>query len=85
MDETGFIKMGTRLAGTRRQCTGTSGKIDNCQLGAFSAYASTKGQALIDRELRNCGCGASWIRGPATSTGWSALCWWPAGSRTGPS
>lgn len=55
VDETGFIKMGTRPAGVRRQGTGTLRKIDNCQLGAFSAYASTKGRALIDRELRNYG------------------------------
>jgi SRSO17 transposase len=35
----------------QRQYTGTTGKIDNCQLGVFLAYASTKGRALIDREL----------------------------------
>ncbi|GAA4548914.1 IS701 family transposase [Pseudonocardia xishanensis] len=51
VDETGFIKKGVRSAGVQRQYTGTSGKIDNCQLGVFLAYASTKGRALIDREL----------------------------------
>ncbi|WP_224389189.1 IS701 family transposase [Pseudonocardia sp. ICBG1293] len=51
VDETGFIKKGVRSAGVRRQYTGTSGKIDNCQLGVFLAYASVKGRALIDREL----------------------------------
>ncbi|GAY08095.1 IS701 family transposase [Pseudonocardia sp. N23] len=51
VDETGFIKKGLRSAGVQRQYTGTSGKIDNCQLGVFLAYASTKGRALIDREL----------------------------------
>ncbi|MFF5257035.1 transposase [Streptomyces leeuwenhoekii] len=35
----------------QRQYTGTSGKIDNCQLGVFLAYASTLGRALVDREL----------------------------------
>jgi SRSO17 transposase len=43
VDETGFIKKGLRSAGVQRQYTGTTGKIDNCQLGVFLAYASTKG------------------------------------------
>jgi SRSO17 transposase len=51
VDETGFIKKGVRSAGVQRQYTGTTGKIDNCQLGVFLAYASVKGRALIDREL----------------------------------
>ncbi|OSY35009.1 SRSO17 transposase [Pseudonocardia autotrophica] len=51
IDETGFIKKGVRSAGVQRQYTGTSGKIDNCQLGVFLAYASDRGRALIDREL----------------------------------
>ena len=51
VDETGFIKKGRRSAGVQRQYTGTSGKIDNCQLGVFCAYASDAGHALIDREL----------------------------------
>ncbi len=51
LDETGFIKKGVRSAGVQRQYTGTTGKIDNCQLGVFLAYASTTGRALIDREL----------------------------------
>ena len=50
-DDTGFIKKGRRSAGVQRQYTGTSGKIDNCQLGVFLAYASPRGHALIDREL----------------------------------
>lgn len=51
VDETGFIKKGKRSAGVQRQYTGTTGKIDNCQLGVFLAYASPRGRALIDREL----------------------------------
>jgi SRSO17 transposase len=51
VDETGFVKKGVRSAGVQRQYTGTTGKIDNCQLGVFLAYASNKGRALIDREL----------------------------------
>src|SRR3954471_4391449 len=51
VDETGFIKKGTRSAGVARQYTGTTGKIDNCQVGGFLAYATDTGRALIDREL----------------------------------
>jgi SRSO17 transposase len=51
VDETGFIKKGIRSAGVARQYTGTTGKIDNCQIGVFLGYASGTGRALIDREL----------------------------------
>lgn len=51
VDETGFIKKGVRSAGVQRQYTGTTGKVDNCQVGVFLAYASPRGRALIDREL----------------------------------
>src|SRR5215218_9058116 len=51
VDETGFIKKGIRSAGVARQYTGTTGKIDNCQIGVFLAYATPTGRALIDREL----------------------------------
>jgi SRSO17 transposase len=50
-DDTGFVKKGRRSAGVQRQYTGTSGKIDNCQLGVFLAYATARGHALVDREL----------------------------------
>ena len=45
-DDTGFLKKGTRSAGVQRQYSGTAGRTENCQVGAFLAYAS-----LIDREL----------------------------------
>jgi SRSO17 transposase len=51
VDETGFIKKGSRSAGVARQYTGTTGKIDNCQIGVFLGYATATGRALIDREL----------------------------------
>jgi SRSO17 transposase len=50
-DDTGFEKGGCHSAGVQRQYTGTAGKITNCQLGVFLAYASPKGRALVDREL----------------------------------
>src|SRR5918998_1308392 len=44
-------KKGSRSAGVARQYTGTTGKIDNCQIGVFLGYATSAGRALIDREL----------------------------------
>jgi SRSO17 transposase len=51
IDETGFLKKGTKSAGVQRQYSGTAGRIENCQVGVFLAYASRHGHALIDREL----------------------------------
>jgi SRSO17 transposase len=51
VDETGFLKKGTTSVGVQRQYSGTAGKVDNCQLGVFLAYAGSKGRAMIDREL----------------------------------
>src|SRR4029450_10207912 len=51
VDETGFLKKGTTSVGVQRQYSGTAGKVDNCQLGVFLAYASGRGRAFIDREL----------------------------------
>lgn len=51
VDETGFVKKGTRSAGVQRQYSGTAGRVENCQLGVFLAYTAPKGRALIDREL----------------------------------
>jgi SRSO17 transposase len=51
-DETGFLKKGTKSAGVQRQYSGTAGRIENCQVGVFLAYAVPGGgRALIDREL----------------------------------
>ena len=51
VDETGFLKKGTHSAGVARQYSGPAGRVDNCQMGVFLAYASSKGHALIDRAL----------------------------------
>ena len=51
VDETGFLKKGVRSAGVQRQYSGTAGRMENCQIGVFLAYASAGGHALIDREL----------------------------------
>jgi SRSO17 transposase len=52
VDETGFLKKGKMSAGVARQYTGTAGRVENCQVGVFLAYAAPDGsRALIDREL----------------------------------
>jgi len=49
--ETGFLKQGQHSAGVKRQYSGTAGRIANCQIGVFLAYASQRGHVLVDREL----------------------------------
>jgi SRSO17 transposase len=51
VDETGFLKKGVHSVGVGRQYSGTAGRIENCQIGVFAAYASRWGHALIDRQL----------------------------------
>jgi SRSO17 transposase len=51
VDETGFLKKGTRSAGVARQYSGTAGRIENCQVGVFLAYATPAGRTFIDRAL----------------------------------
>jgi len=51
VDETGFLKKGIKSVGVQRQYSGTAGRIENCQIGVFVAYASRRGRAFVDREL----------------------------------
>jgi SRSO17 transposase len=51
LDETGFVKKGTKSVGVAPQYCGTVGKIANCQIGVFLAYATAAGPVLLDREL----------------------------------
>jgi SRSO17 transposase len=51
VDETGFLKQGKASCGVGRQYTGSAGKITNCQIGVFAAYASRHGHAFLDRAL----------------------------------
>ncbi len=51
IDETGFLKKGRKSVGVQRQYSGTAGRIENCQIGVFLAYASPRGHTLVDREL----------------------------------
>jgi SRSO17 transposase len=51
VDETGFLKKGTKSCGVARQYSGTAGRIENCQIGVFLGYASPRGRAGLDRAL----------------------------------
>jgi SRSO17 transposase len=51
IDETGFLKKGRHSAGVARQYSGTAGRVENCQIGVFLAYASARGHVLLDRDL----------------------------------
>ena len=62
IDETGFVKKGTKSVGVQRQYSGTAGRIENCQLGVFLSYSSSKGHTLLDRELY---LPKSWTQDPA--------------------
>ena len=86
VDETGFLKKGRHSAGVARQYSGTAGRIENCQIGVFLAYASRHGQALLDRELY---LPEAWTEDPArcrqagipegrrfaTKPHWPGRCW----------
>lgn len=49
VDEIGFVKKGDHSVRVARQYSGTAGRVENCQVGVFAAYASRFGHALIDR------------------------------------
>jgi SRSO17 transposase len=51
IDETGFLKKGSKSAGVTRQYSGTAGRIENCQIGVFLVYAAPAGRTFIDRAL----------------------------------
>src|SRR6266568_9448923 len=51
IDETSFLKRGRKSAGVKKQYCGTTGDLENCQVGVFLSYVTAKGHTLIDREL----------------------------------
>jgi SRSO17 transposase len=51
LDETGFIKKGDDSVGVGKQYCGSIGKVENCQVGVFAAYASPHGYSLLDKRL----------------------------------
>jgi SRSO17 transposase len=51
VDETGFLKKGTKSVGVQRQYSGTAGRRENCQVAVFVCYAAPHGRAFLDRAL----------------------------------
>jgi SRSO17 transposase len=51
MDETGFPKKGKKSVGVKRQCSGTLGPVENCQIGVFANYYSEKEHVFVDRRI----------------------------------
>ncbi len=51
IDETSFPKAGHHSAGVGTQYCGTTGQVENCQVGVFLSYITARGHTLIDREL----------------------------------
>jgi SRSO17 transposase len=51
VDGSGFAKKGSESCGVGRQWLGRMGKVENCQVGVFLAYAAQGGCAPLDRRL----------------------------------
>lgn len=51
LDGSGFPKKGDNSVGVQRQWCGRLGKEENCQVGEFLGYASSKGHTLVDCRL----------------------------------
>ena len=51
MDESAIPKCGDKSVGVARQYCGATGKIDNCQVAVYLAYASAAGHTLLDERL----------------------------------
>jgi SRSO17 transposase len=51
LDESSFPKCGSKSVGVARQYCGATGKIDNCQVAVYAAYASATGHTLLDTRL----------------------------------
>jgi len=51
IDPSSFPKKGNHSVGVARQWSGRQGKIDNCQIGVFSALSRENESCLIDKRL----------------------------------
>ena len=47
IDETGFLKQKEQSVGVQVQYYGTTGHLENCQVGVFMSYISELGHTLI--------------------------------------
>jgi len=50
-DPSAFPKKGNESVGVQRQWCGRLGKVDNCQVGVYMAYAAREEHALVDMRL----------------------------------
>ena len=50
-DESGFVKKGDDSVGVARQYCGNIGKVENCQVGVYAAYASRHGYGFLGNRL----------------------------------
>ena len=50
-DPSAFAKKGTKSVGVARQWCGRLGKVENCQVGIYMAYASRKEHAIVNMRL----------------------------------
>jgi SRSO17 transposase len=50
-DPSAFAKRGSKSVGVQRQWCGRLGKVENCQVGIYLAYASPQEHALVDVRL----------------------------------
>ena len=50
-DPSAFAKKGTKSVGVARQWCGRLGKVENCQVGIYMAYASRKEHAIVNTRL----------------------------------
>ncbi len=49
VDETGFLKKGTKSAGVQPQYSGAAGRTASAQIGVFLTYATPQGHTFLDR------------------------------------
>jgi SRSO17 transposase len=50
-DPSGVLKQGKASVGVARQWCGRAGKVDNCQVGVYMGYVSSKEHALVNMRL----------------------------------
>lgn len=50
-DPSGFKKSGRESVGVKRQWCGRLGKVENCQIGVYMGYISSREHALVDTRL----------------------------------
>lgn len=62
LDESGIVKQGKMSVGVSRQYCGRIGKVDNCQVGVYLAYANACHASLVDYRLYLPQC---WVDDPA--------------------